>query len=213
MASAAIKKAVENRDIKGIRAALRISLTLDHNYQSGMFSADRDYCRDKGFSDELYEPHDGRDLLAGRDTEESFATLLGHLSTNFSKERLERVLALGRKLWPREQTDGSARQTESMASSSVGSAGIGQCTDERIVGERPVSTSSTSNSAGKERVTGERIIGEREIPRGGSGAGSYDREYGSSSFNKSRESSNFPAAVVLGVAAVVAVVAAIIILA
>ena len=103
MASAAIKKAVAGRDKGDIRAALRIALTFDHNYDSGMFQEDVKYCENQGISlESLYEKWDGRDLLEGRDSEDSFETLLGHLSTNFARERLERLLKLGKKLWPQE---------------------------------------------------------------------------------------------------------------
>lgn len=213
MASAAIKNAVESKDIVRIRDALRISLTLDHNYQSGMFPEDRKYCRERGWDANLYEPHDGRDLLAGRDTEESFATLLGHLSTNFSKERLERLLALGKKLWPQEQESGTASPTDSMVSSSARSAGSERSAGERILGERPVNVSGTSHGTGSGRVVNERILGERESPRDGSGTGG-DGRYGPSSTRRSDSegSSNFMVAAAV-VVAVVAVAAAIIILA
>ncbi len=192
MASAAIKNAVESKDIVRIRDALRISLTLDHNYQSGMFPEDRDYCREQGLDAELFEQYDGRDLLEGRDTEESFATLLGHLSTNFSKERLERLLALGGKLWPQEQGSGTARPTGAVSSSSAGAAGTG-------------------------REGGKRILREREIPSDGSYRDNSSRggRYGSSSTRRSDSegSQNFMVVAAVAVAvAVVSVVVAIVIL-
>lgn len=205
MASAAIKNAVESKDIVRIRDALRISLTLDHNYQSGMFPEDREYCRERGWDANLYEPHDGRDLLADMDTEESFDTLLGHLSTNFSKERLERLLALGKKLWPQEPESGTASPTEAV-SPPAGAAGTRREGGERILGERPVNVSGTSHGTGSGRVVNERILEEREIPRDGSGTGG-DGRYGPSSTRRSDSegSSNFMVAAAVVVVAVVAV--------
>ena len=204
MISTAIKKAIANGSLAEMRSALRISLTLDNDYVSGMYVQDSDYCRKQGITDgDLYEKYDGRDLLVGIDTEDSFTTLLGHLSTNFAKERVERILALGKKLWPQEQQAGGTaigfeRPTQ-QPKDGTGSVGSERILGERIVGEKQ---KSTVNSARKSTgMQGERIIFEREIPSSG-GYGRHSHSPGRGSKN-----SNFPVAVAVGVVAAAVVVA------
>lgn len=92
-------KAVSTHDIRSVRDCLSASITLDRNMTKGFHESLR-YCLKNGVSEaELYEEHDGRNLNRG-ETKEVFSELFGELGSNFSRERIEALGNLGRKLWP-----------------------------------------------------------------------------------------------------------------
>lgn len=148
MVDANFKKAVENKRIDDIRDFLRVRLMLDHNYVSGMFIECRDYCLSHGISENmLYEKFDGRQLPQAN-TEENFKLLLGQLSTNFSKERMCRLLEIGKKLWANEQV------YSENAAASTSHAAVTSGTKRRVISERLIPTSHTDNTHQQDIKTG-----------------------------------------------------------
>jgi len=104
------QKAVDAKKIADIRDFLRMRLTLDHNCVSGLFIECRKYCLTHGITElDLYQTFDGRPL-PNANTKENFTKLLGQLSTNFAKKRIERLLEIGQAVWPEEQ--GGAQPTQ-----------------------------------------------------------------------------------------------------
>lgn len=108
--SSELKDDVAAKNIDAIRDDLWARITLDPNFTSG-FPESWQYCLENGISEsELYQEHDGRDVNL-EPTVKNFALLCGHLSTNFSRERLEKIKEIGRKLYPVAE-EKSASQTE-----------------------------------------------------------------------------------------------------
>ena len=94
-----LKKAVLEKDLVSIRDGLWSRIALDPNFTKG-FSESWNYCIENGISEsDLFEKHDGRPM-SDEITNESFSALCGELSTNFSKERLDKIKEIGRKLYP-----------------------------------------------------------------------------------------------------------------
>ena len=94
-----LKTDVAARNLVAIRDDLWSRITLDPNFTGG-FPESWKYCLDNGIAEaELYQEHDGRDIDL-EPTGENFNLLAGHLSTNFSKERLDKMKEIGRKLYP-----------------------------------------------------------------------------------------------------------------
>lgn len=208
MVDANFKKAVSNNKLQDIRDFLRMRLTLDHNYVSGMFIECRDYCFSHGITESyLYEKFDGRELPYAS-TEDNFTTLLGQLSTNFAKERVNRLLEIGKKLWPEEQTASEKHE----AAYSEGKADLP--TERRIISEKaaPGSQQGSLNSSGR------RIISERRISTSTENYGdnntnhkTYHKEnsykenpYGEYRYGSDNNSKSNNAALIVGAAIVVA---------
>lgn len=140
--------AVSGGNITEIRDMLRNRIQIDHNVTGGMFRECFDYCRKEGILDSLYEMQDDREIPS-ENTEENFKKLVGQLSTNFSRERLEKVISIAKNIWPEEQ---SANQASTFSSSSSSS-------------QRP-RTENSQHEESKGRVLtedGGRIIGEERI--------------------------------------------------
>ena len=94
-----LKNAVTSKNIVDIRDCLWSRIVLDSNFSKG-FPEIWQYCIDNGISeDELFEPHDNRPM-SDELSNENFSALCGELSTNFSRERLEKIKEIGRKLYP-----------------------------------------------------------------------------------------------------------------
>lgn len=94
-----LAKAVSTHDIRSVRDCLSASIAFDRNLTRGFLESLR-YCLENGVSEaELYEEHDGRNLNRA-ETKEAFSKLLSELGSNFSRERIEALRNLGRKLWP-----------------------------------------------------------------------------------------------------------------
>lgn len=144
--------AVSGGNITEIRDMLRNRIQIDHNVTGGMFRECFDYCRKEGILDSLYEMQDDREIPS-ENTEENFKKLVGQLSTNFSRERLEKVISIAKNIWPEEQ---SASQASTFSSSSSSSSSSSQ---------RP-HTENSQHEESKGRVLtedGGRIIGEERI--------------------------------------------------
>ena len=106
-----LKTAVANRDFVAIRDSLWSRIALDPNFTKG-FPESWNYCVQNGISESaIYEAHDGRPM-SDEVTNDNFSALCGELSTNFSKERLEKIKEIGRKLYPvREENPVSQTST------------------------------------------------------------------------------------------------------
>ena len=97
--SETLKDAVSRKDVVAIRDSLWSRIALDPNFTKG-FPESLKYCLDNGITEAcLYEQHDSRPM-SDEVTNENFNALCGELSTNFSKERLEKIKEIGRKLYP-----------------------------------------------------------------------------------------------------------------
>jgi len=152
------KKAVAQRNMDDIRVFLRMRLTLDHNYASGLFAEHLVYCLSHGvLENELYQKYDGR-ALPQTQSEKDFAELVGHLSTNFAKERVKRIIEIGKALWPEEQI-AEGRKEEKEKSIRQGSS-EGQ---KRFEKQRPVHSESGRKVFEQKTKTGRRIVSVREI--------------------------------------------------
>lgn len=123
-----LKDAVSSRDYVGIRDALWSRIALDPNFSKG-FPESLNYCLEQGILEkDLYEEHDNRPM-SDEVSNDNFSALCGELSTNFSKERLEKIKEIGRKLYPAEeksQSQISSHSTErhrTMTSSSSNDTG------------------------------------------------------------------------------------------
>lgn len=91
--------AVSEKDIQSIRDCLAASIVFDPNMTRG-FSESLRYCLENGIAeDELYESHDGRSLNRPV-TNDVFSDLCAELGTNFSRERIDAIRNVGRKLHP-----------------------------------------------------------------------------------------------------------------
>ena len=164
MVDSNFKKAVENKEIVNTRDFLRMRLSLDHNYVSGIFIECYNYCLSHGIPEEaLYEKFDER-ALPSANTEENFNKLLGQLSTNFAKERVERLLKIGQAVWPEEQ--GSAQKTErsfTRGEASIQSA-VKETSERRKISEVPIPSSEDNKPDRQEAVSsGRRIISQKLI--------------------------------------------------
>ena len=105
-----LKTDVAARNIAEIRDDLWARITIDPNFTEG-FPENWKYCLDNGIAEsEIYQKHDGRDIDL-EPTGENFNLLAGQLSTNFSKERLDKMKEIGRKLYPPVNEEKAKSQT------------------------------------------------------------------------------------------------------
>ena len=120
-----LKTDVAARNLTAIRGDLWSRIVLDPNFTGG-FPESWQYCLDNGITEaELYQEHDGRDIDL-EPTGENFDLLGGQLSTNFSKERLDKMKEIGRKLYPPVNEEKAESQTSAHKepSSDSGEAGL-----------------------------------------------------------------------------------------
>lgn len=174
------KKAVANNRLEDIRDFLRMRLTLDHNYVSGMFVECRDYCFSHGITEAyLYEKFDGRELPLSN-TEDNFTKLLGQLSTNFAKERVNCLLEIGKKLWPQEQGDFEKEKTSTHSSEAYKSS------ESHVISEKIVDNDDQNTVKSSER----RLISERIIPNSTSSYKSYENKKNDESCSYEKRNDN-----------------------
>lgn len=107
------KKAVEDGDVKDIRIMLKESLLVDPSFED--FNQKSNYARNIGG---VYVDHDGRELNSDESTwdDNYMDKLMSQLSTNFSKERVEHLKKVIRKLRPvaaRQQAQTSTSYSDS----------------------------------------------------------------------------------------------------
>lgn len=94
-------QAVEAKDMTKVRDRLWAWIAVDPSL-SEEFKEAWDYCIRNGIAEEsIYERHDGRpvDLEVSKD---NFSRLTGELSSNFSRERLDAVRKMGKKLYVKQ---------------------------------------------------------------------------------------------------------------
>lgn len=182
MVDANFKKAVANNRLEDIRDFLRMRLTLDHNYVSGMFVECRDYCFSHGITEAyLYEKFDGRELPLSN-TEDNFTKLLGQLSTNFAKERVNHLLEIGKQLWPEEQVNVEKKEA-CTHSSEVKEPG-----ERRIISEKLIQTKDQDNiKSSEKRIISECLISSSTINYKNNDSKKDDK---TGSYEKSENSSN-----------------------
>ena len=120
--SANLIKAVSERDMQTIRDCLAACIVFDPN-MTRSFPESLQYCHEHGVTEaELYETHDGRNLDCA-ETTEAFSKLCAELGTNFSRERIEAIRKLGRKLHPVPDTmDAEVRVGRNAESRTSGNA-------------------------------------------------------------------------------------------
>ncbi|WP_086252394.1 hypothetical protein [Campylobacter devanensis] len=207
MISKDLQTKVEARDFNAIRLALGIGLQFDQNV-FGNFTEIVGYCKAKGIElDDLYQEHDGRsvDLEA---TKDNFAELIGQLSTNFSRQRLEKVLEITQAVWPEKQKKITVQTVGS--SNNFGESSIKNSNNSnKFRVEREIPKNNSSN-AGEHDRDGARIISRRPASGNVQRQGSHQRQIKSASANKKDVSTG---SVLLAVAAAAALVAAIFVLA
>ena len=137
------KEAVSQRNLSSLRDMLRNRLLMDHDVTGGMFKECWDECVREGVAVSLYQEHDGRPL-SGENSESNFNTLVGQLATNFSRERLEKVLSIAKSLWADEQSSSSK--------------------ESKVYEKRqPIESAADSTAASGERILKETVICEREL--------------------------------------------------
>lgn len=105
-----LKTDVEAKNLAAIRDDLWSRIALDPNFTGG-FLESWQYCLDNYIAEsEIYQEHDGRDIDL-EPTGENFDLLCGQLSTNFSKERLDKIKEIGGKLYPPANEEKAESQT------------------------------------------------------------------------------------------------------
>ena len=117
-----------------------------------MFEKEIKYCKSQGV--DIYQPHDNRDVDLPT-TENSYNKLAGELKTNFSKERVNALIKIGRILYPKEEPKSIERHTSStIAHSSIEvekknqqevQAGSSQCQESSCSCSESSSSSSYSS--------------------------------------------------------------------
>lgn len=149
------KKAVQELDLSKVRDMLCSRLTIDHDVTGGMFHEYFEYAKSKAGENHLFEPHDGR-TLPKENTEENFKLLLGQIGTNFSRERLSRVLEITKSVWSDEQTlPETQKNATELKKIDVGS--------ERVIGERIISENEILENASEKLGESGRVVGEERI--------------------------------------------------
>ena len=109
-----LKNDVAIKNISGIRADLWSCIAIDPNFTKDV-GENWDYCLNNGIAEsDLYENHDNRPM-SDEVSLENFSALCGQLRTNFSKERLNKIKEIGRKLYPptKEKTHSQTSNTQS----------------------------------------------------------------------------------------------------
>jgi len=108
-------KALVEKDIDRIRSILSGFITADQGFSQGILDEKLRYCKSRGVSeDELFVPFEGEALnenSAEWDTA-YFARQRTKFDANFSRERLEHLRKVGKKLFP--ASDKSEKKNPSM---------------------------------------------------------------------------------------------------
>lgn len=193
------KKALSSKDFTAVRDMLRNRLFLDHDVTGGMFNEYWAECEKAGLVQNIFQDSD-RTEISSEKSEENYRKLVGQLSKNFSRERLNAILSLAKSLWSQEQT-GRSSETPQVSSKSENS-------------------SSNSRIVGQERIISECVLGEKEIDSDGEKS-SYERRESFRGSNGGRNQDMHPkgkkddtgmgVVVAVAAAAVVAIIAGVVI--
>lgn len=109
-----------------------------------MFEKEIKYCKSQGV--DIYQPHDNRDVDLPA-TENSYNKLAGELKTNFSKERVNALIKIGRILYPREEPKNIDLHTTNTNTNTITHSSI-----ESIEIEKKKSAGNTSGKFSISRV-------------------------------------------------------------
>ena len=100
--SKGLVESINNKVINNIRLSIGVALQFDKNLHRNYFGIIK-YMESKGIRlEDLYEEHDGRDIDLPP-TEDNAVELIGQCSTNFSKERFEKILEMYKIVYADEQ--------------------------------------------------------------------------------------------------------------
>ncbi len=199
------KEAVEKENIPAIRDMLKNRLLMDHDVTGGMFSECWTECKRQGITEKLYQKPDGRSL-SDEKSESNYNALVGQLSTNFSRDRLNKIISLAKVIWSEEQSGDSPKTRPSGLTSNSPSSettGSSSSSNERIIGERIL----------KERIVRVKELDTGEETNSDIGEGTHKTRRSSSKGDMEDEGSKPGSGVLIAVAvvAVAAVVAGIVI--
>ncbi|MBY0124391.1 hypothetical protein [Bacillus sp. S/N-304-OC-R1] len=97
-----LQQAIEEGNIRKIRSAIGTEIMSDPTGRSGEINAALRKIESNGIN--IWESHDGRELDMNRAvwSKEYFTKLQAQLSSNFSKERFDHTLNVGRKAYEEE---------------------------------------------------------------------------------------------------------------
>ena len=105
-------QAVGDKNVRLVRIMMKDSLIVDPSFQQ--FDEMEKMAKN---AMEIYEPHDGRELEVDRNkwTEEYMNKLMVQVISNFSRERIQHLKAVVRKLYPMtEKTEGVSRRANNV---------------------------------------------------------------------------------------------------
>jgi hypothetical protein len=109
-----LDKALEKKDLDAIRRILSTFITADQSFSKGLLDERLRYCVRMGVSEEeLFVPFDGGPLNENP-TEwniDYFAKQRVRFNANFSRERLEHLRQVGKKLFPKIDREKSKDET------------------------------------------------------------------------------------------------------
>lgn len=128
-------EAIEKKDLDSIRSMLVNRLHVDHDVTGGMFHECMEYCKQKGISP--FQEDDNRTILQ-EISEQNYKVLIGQLSTNFSKKRVETVLMIAKSLWKNEQTGHESLSLQDLDESTSKTKTFHTSGNERVIGEEKI---------------------------------------------------------------------------
>jgi hypothetical protein len=109
-----LDNALKTKDTQGVRDTLITFIMQDEGFSKGIFDEKVAYCLHHGISEaELFTAYDGAVLNtnAGEWTEAYYSSLKTKLRANFSRERLEHLRKVGKKLFPSSVATGSGQKS------------------------------------------------------------------------------------------------------
>ncbi|MFB5089468.1 hypothetical protein PGC35_20170 [Psychrobacillus sp. PGGUH221] len=100
--STRLQEAIQQVDIENIQTALLAYITSDPLDKSGEINSALQHIDEKGIN--IWDTHNKRDLIINPAewTKSYFGKLQSHLITNFSKERFELLMKVGREAYKEE---------------------------------------------------------------------------------------------------------------
>jgi len=107
-----LKEGIENNNLRHIRSAISSYMVNDPSNSRGEIIPAVNYVeKEKGITD-LWQPHDGRTFKPIEDWDEDYFGLLqAQLMNNFSKERFNHALKVGKKVYGRPSSSSRPKQS------------------------------------------------------------------------------------------------------
>ena len=106
-----LKHAVENKDITAIHSILYTIAHEDPGFQTSKFKDTLSYVKSKRI-DGVIEPHDGRPFLPEEEWDEKYwALVASQLQDNFSEERIDHLIKVGKKLFGKSSATGESESS------------------------------------------------------------------------------------------------------